>query len=81
MDYARGMLIRERMAKQRYVPLQDDTAEHSTVYALEHIAFYLGEIEQHLATIARAFDRNEPYNISQVLQTWGLHLSTIAKKE
>ena len=36
-------------------------------HALNYIAFYLGEIEQHLATIARVLDRSAP-NVEQQLQ-------------
>ena len=64
--------------KLEFAPMQPGSAgEH----ALNYIAFYLGEIEQHLGTIARAFDRNEPFNVSQSLQALGLHLNSIAKKE
>ena len=63
--------------KIEFAPMQPGSAgEH----ALNHIAFYLAEIEQHLGTIAKAFDRNEAFNISQVLQSLGMPLSRIAKE-
>lgn len=60
MDEARRKLIRERMAQQRFVPLQDGSLEASNAHALDHIAFYLCEIEQHLAVIARSVERSAP---------------------
>jgi hypothetical protein len=81
IDYEQRKILRERMGQNRYAPINGASDEGQQTTALCYIAFYLGEIEQHLATIARAFDRNEPGNVMQSLLASSLHLNTIAKKE
>jgi hypothetical protein len=46
-------LARERMATQPFVPLEGPIEGHS-IHALNYIAFSLGEIEKHLAVLARS---------------------------
>ena len=48
-------LARERMAAQPFAPA-DGPVEYHSIHALNYIAFYLGEIEKHLAKIASALE-------------------------
>jgi hypothetical protein len=47
-------VARERMAANPFAPDPNIASEHQQQHALNYIAFYLGEIEQHLAKIAGA---------------------------
>jgi hypothetical protein len=51
MDQAQqDKLARERMAANEFAPMQPGSVGADT-HALNYIAFYLGEIEQHLANL------------------------------
>jgi hypothetical protein len=49
-------LAREELATKPFAPLESSHAEHKKQHSLDYIAFYLGEIEKHLSTIANAVD-------------------------
>jgi len=78
MDQAQeDKLARERMAANEFAPMQPGSAgEHAPNY----IAFYLGEIEQHLAKIASAFDRKEPVNVASSLGALNEFIAAISRK-
>ena len=78
MDQAQqDKLARERMAANEFAPMQPGSAgEH----ALNYIAFYLGEIEQHLAKIASAFDRKERVNVTSTLDALNEFIAALSRK-
>jgi hypothetical protein len=47
-------LARERLVANPYAPLESALVEHRKQHSLDYIAFYLGEIEKHISTIANA---------------------------
>lgn len=60
MDHTqRNKLARDLLAANKFVPAEGPVETHS-IHALNYIAFYLGEIEQHLSVIARAVERSAP---------------------
>lgn len=79
MDQAQqDKLARERMAANEFAPMQPDSAGADT-HALNYIAFYLGEIERHVATIAGAFDRHGP-NVVQQMQALNGFIANVLKR-
>jgi hypothetical protein len=54
MDDKATTSARDRMASNPYVPLNIQNTTANQQHALDYIAYYLGEIEDHLQRIAHA---------------------------